>query len=187
MFGFRKTLEVHTVAQSKFSYERPDFSNSEELSEYQSKCAVLEYESPLLEGEKLRAQLAEIDVPVYNANEVWLHMHRKADAVSKFFVFKPMREKDRKHRCLPLLDGISKKEKITIDGQFLDKVYSKAVPGFVLDTALKISEKIPEARFFITDLEGEKDPFLAVGVDGAKILVVDFWDEPSFKPTRYET
>lgn len=58
--------------------------------------------------------------------------------------------------------------------------YSKPVPEFALDTALKIKRACPEAEFQIEELEVVPDPFLIVML-GITRRYVEVWDEPKFE------
>lgn len=61
-------------------------------------------------------------------------------------------------------------------------VYRKLVPGSVLQTVATIRESFPDAKFFVSDIEQVKDPFLLVTFRDTKAVIVDFWDEPGFRP-----
>lgn len=63
--------------------------------------------------------------------------------------------------------------------------YQKAVPLAALQTALRIAERIPEARFIVEELRKTHarprtvDPFLYVAVGSVRYYIAQ-WDEPSF-------
>ncbi len=60
--------------------------------------------------------------------------------------------------------------------------YDKPIPMPVLQTVADIAEKLPESRFYVTDLEREPDPFLGVKLRGmTRLIVIERWDEPSFR------
>lgn len=60
------------------------------------------------------------------------------------------------------------------------KHYQQPIPEFVLNKALQIKEKVPNAQFFIEHLEEKYDPFLKVK-HGNLDLYIEVWDEPKFE------
>jgi hypothetical protein len=59
--------------------------------------------------------------------------------------------------------------------------YTRPVPEFVLDKAIKIKEALPEVKFYIHHLSDPKaDPFLIASL-GEEIYYVEAWDEPRFE------
>lgn len=70
--------------------------------------------------------------------------------------------------------------------KFLIKDYPRRVPEFALQTAADLSEKCPEAQFYIDELQLEEkppDPFLLVQVDHATYYL-EVWNEPGFVQKR---
>jgi hypothetical protein len=65
---------------------------------------------------------------------------------------------------------------------FSSEVYDKPIPREVLPTIARIVKRMPEAEFYVSDVEQFQDPFLAVTVPGSDTLfVIERWDEPSFR------
>lgn len=67
--------------------------------------------------------------------------------------------------------------------------YKLPVPEFVLNKAVQIKEKCPEAEFYIQHLEDHPDPFLVVEIPKAgyghkERYFVEVWDEPKFEASR---
>ena len=65
--------------------------------------------------------------------------------------------------------------------------YKKAVPSYVLHTALRVHDKMPDAKFMVDELVVETrtpDPFLFVQIGTKTRYYLDVWDEPSFKGER---
>jgi hypothetical protein len=65
---------------------------------------------------------------------------------------------------------------------FSSDVYNKPIPAEVLPTIVRVLARMPDAEFFVSDVEEFKDPFLGVTVPGSDTLfVLERWDEPSFR------
>jgi hypothetical protein len=65
---------------------------------------------------------------------------------------------------------------------FSPEVYNKPIPPEVLPTLARLVKRMPEAEFYVSDVEQFQDPFLAVTVPGSDTLfVIERWDEPSFR------
>ena len=59
--------------------------------------------------------------------------------------------------------------------------YRQPIPEFVLETAIRIREKLPEVKFHVQHLHDPKaDPFLVASM-GKEIYYVAAWDEPRFE------
>ena len=72
--------------------------------------------------------------------------------------------------------GRSRPERVSMD------LYNKPIPYPVLLTIERIESRFPKACFYVSDLRGVSDPFLAVTVEGADtLLVIERWDEPAFR------
>lgn len=65
--------------------------------------------------------------------------------------------------------------------------YKKAVPSYVLHTALQVHSKMPDAKFMVDEMITESrvpDPFLFVQIGTKTRYYLDVWDEPTFKGER---
>ena len=61
------------------------------------------------------------------------------------------------------------------------KSYTRPVPEFVLDKAIRIKEAVPDVDFYIQHLSDPKaDPFLIAKL-GEEIYYIEAWDEPRFE------
>lgn len=59
--------------------------------------------------------------------------------------------------------------------------YHLAVPYRVLQRVDVIAEAVPEAHFYVSDIQAASGcPFLGVTAEGMEMLVIDQWDEPGF-------
>lgn len=60
--------------------------------------------------------------------------------------------------------------------------YTRPVPEFVLDKAIRIKEQLPEVHFHIQHLQDPKaDPFLVASIYGGEVYYIEAWDEPRFE------
>ena len=65
---------------------------------------------------------------------------------------------------------------------FDTSIYNKPIPPEVLPTIARILDRMPDAEFYVTDIDEFKDPFLGVTVPGSDTLfVIERWDEPAFR------
>lgn len=65
--------------------------------------------------------------------------------------------------------------------------YEAAIPEFVLQTALDIKERCPEAKFFVDELRYKTmfpDPFLVVQSEDGSQFYLEVWNEPGFVQKR---
>lgn len=72
------------------------------------------------------------------------------------------------------------------NGEFLTRngSYMREVPLPVLLTVAKISKEFPEIHFYVSDqitARDRTDPFLMVTATGVDLLVIERWNEPSFR------
>ena len=69
------------------------------------------------------------------------------------------------------------------NGQIMKGVYHPPVPLPVLLTVEKVAEAVPGIHFYVSDATrpSDRDPFLAVAANGMGMLVIERWDEPSFR------
>jgi len=65
---------------------------------------------------------------------------------------------------------------------FDTSIYNKPIPQEVLPAIDRIVDRMPDAEFYISDVQEYKDFFLGVTVLGSDTLfVIERWDEPSFR------
>jgi hypothetical protein len=161
--------------------------NSEEVQQYVFLCQKIRAETPVVRMLQLRQFLAERGIPEYDINEVDQHLTRLAAQRNQetndphCYYWHPLREEDK---------GTSFRWWWNLGGEWrcrsngLNEVYHKLVPPSVLETVVTIMEKFPDAKFFVSDISHVKDPFLAVTFQGQWPVIVDFWDEPDFRPSK---
>ncbi len=68
--------------------------------------------------------------------------------------------------------------------EYSGRTYEKPVPYPVLLTVQKIEKEFGEqVYFFVTDIRKVPlgDPFLAIVISGIEVMVIERWDEPSFR------
>lgn len=140
---------------------------------YRKLAAKLGVKSAALREAELESVLREEMIPVYEYAKVEAFLNdqcRRAGAVNTWIRFqwswKPLRKQDRmKHG-----------ERVS------NSVYQQAVPYPVLLRVEQIAERLPEAKFFVSEIEKVQDPFLAVTVEGSqRFWVIERWNEPNFR------
>lgn len=155
-----------------------------ELDEYVAlarKAGTLANIKPAIKQQKLVRLLRDSDTLVYDARQV--HEYMKAAAQQEptrtNYVWRPLRASDmpRSRRCrFQHVDQIG--------GWIIGTtVYRELVPASVLHTVVKLAKLDRNLCFFVTDYEAVRpDPFLAVTKPGLPFYVIEFWNEPGFKP-----
>lgn len=121
--------------------------------------------------------LRRLEIKTYDFNRVDVYLSRKAQEQSAmtYWVWRPMRSVDKEDLH----------EQASAAGIISTKLYGRAIPARVLETAASVLEKIPDATFFVSDYEVVKpDPFLAVTtkrmLEQDKLWIIDVWAEPGF-------
>lgn len=143
--------------------------------------------------ERLKIVVAENNILVYDAKAVddWLHLSVKKEKKRGLtMVWKPLRGALDPNTTRSLRDVRYQFEKRNSSSTWgrIDwyRRYEKIIPEAVLSTAEVISRNFKEEDplyFFVSDYEVVlPDPFLAVAIPGFPFVIVDFWDEPGFKP-----
>jgi hypothetical protein len=64
--------------------------------------------------------------------------------------------------------------------------YDGAIPFPVLVTVEKLATQFPDLKFYVSDVPNQKDrpqddPFVGIAARGMQLLVIERWDEPSFR------
>lgn len=162
-------LEKPTATELKVSPDSPD-------AEYMRLASKLGIKSPVILEAKLERVLEEERIHVYNFDKVSAFLQnecqrlRKKSAEAKTFnsyqwYWKPLREQDRNKKL----------------SKALNEIYLQKVPDVVLMTVEKIADRMPEAKFFVSEIKEYEDPFLGVTVKkSSKIWVIERWNEPAF-------
>lgn len=165
---------------------KPDLSiDTVEFQDYLGLAAKVGFCPPILLTHRVKAFLLESQVDIYPVNPVYSYLDHKfglPEKVDGKFVRKwgwhPLRPVDANRLIAHRNDD---------ENAHIEKdVYTKIVPGPVLETVDLIASRFPTEPlcFFVGDAiltDEEKDPFLAVTHGGGQWLIVERWDEPSFR------
>ena len=191
---------VGTVAPERdgLKKETPTGLSVEEYAEYERVAAKVGFAPRGLKSDALLAFLRESGIRVYPTDAVVKYLGEKygvkkddplisGSTVAKW-VWKPLRSADGFDRTV--------RERLMQTGRQIwhsrngavareQHPYAKPVPLPVLLTVERISDKFPEALFFVSDEYSAPpmpDPFLAVvyGEDSSPVIV-ERWDEPGFR------
>lgn len=155
--------------------DRPD-------AEYRARARRLGVKTPaLLEVEMEEAIKAE-NLPIYNYDRVTAYLknlcdRQNAGKTRKLFSMEPWAE----WRWLPLRERDFLQDIVQPKGMGA-RVYKQRVPDVVLEVIETLQNRLPEAKFFVSEIVQVADPFLAVTVEGSeKLWVVQRWNEPAFR------
>ena len=158
-----------------------------EYAEYQRVAAKVGFAPRGLESEALRRFLCDAGIRVYPYQVVQKYLNDKYGVSSETsgakWVWKPLRGADQvKHDV-----GYHQYIRRSLNGAVAREQppYAKPVPLPVLLTVERITERFPEALFFVSDQYSAPpipDPFLCVvyGEDPEPV-VIERWDEPKFR------
>lgn len=191
-------------------------SEADVLDEYERLAAGIGFAPVALRVERMRMLLAELGLYIYERAKVEAYLTSKFGREKHFemnqsatWCWRPMRAADLAvTKQQPVVDETGTPSgwitvgstfggtvfnqpsvpSVLVNGQVLrvGPTYAKPVPMPVLATVARLLEKVPDAKFFISDettlAERFKDPFLAVQLPGSEELyVIERWDEPSFR------
>jgi len=149
-------------------------------AEYAALAEKVGFSCPELLEQKLLNFLHENGYSTYDVARVANYMdvliarlQSERPTVRLHWLWRPLRAQDVKDRP-------GREEGFPASG---DRIYARPIPMPVLQTVADIAEKLPDARFYVSDYEERKpDPFLAVKLSGmSKFFVIERWDEPSFR------
>jgi len=138
--------------------------------------------SPVLDEAELLSAIKDLGLKVYDYEKVddFLYSKAKKQSANTEWVWKPLRDDDVK---MILAEGSRWHDHV---GLMSATQYQHAVPIRVLRNVQALLEKMPGAKFFVSDYEVIKpDPFLAVTtaklLPANKVFIIDVWDEPGFE------
>ena len=142
------------------------------LDEYRRAAAEIGFENAALRVAEFRLFLAEESIFVYNTD----HVMR--------FLFSIMPEGMRlEWKALRAADVTTMTRMSSMLGGSFEAStsrYTKPVPIDALKLVKRISDRFPDAKFYVSDwVEHRPDPFLQVGYGGSTFIVYH-WDEPKF-------
>lgn len=156
------------------------------LGAYEKLAKELEFMPAQLLEEQLLRFLAESQIPIYDCDEVDAYLTQVAKKNNKFWIWKPLREKDKPNGWLwggHNNDGASA---MRGHGSYRDeweyRPYAKAVPIHILRRVKKIQDKFGDAvKFFVSDYADPRpDPFIMTTALDVKRIIFGVWDEPGF-------
>jgi hypothetical protein len=144
--------------------------------EYLGLAQELGISSAAVDRERLLRILEDEGIPIYDPEKVnkWMDHKTPQGKTWKWF---PVRSKD----LVPsLFDLGTRMQRLGVG------TYRHRIPMPVLETIAKISHRMEEAVFFITDYEDKRpDPFLAVSTksmaSAGELFIIERWDEPGFR------
>ena len=157
-----------------------------ERSAYNELAKEIGFRPASLIKDELLAFLQELHLPVYPYTEVYGYLNKSlgygSSGWGQTWSWCPLRDLDCNQSDLEERDHRSG------NGAFkMDRTYHGAVPFDVVDLVKKISKKIPDAHFFVSDTVKAidrvgKDPFLGVSAIGmGEMIIIAEWDEPAFQ------
>ena len=183
-WGKTQTAKVQDIGLVQVQRPKPYLVKSRpSLAEYRTVADSIGFmPAQLLEASVLEFVAAN-RIPVFDYEEVWRYLAKKAEDVDKHFVWCPLRGKD----LPPPSRGFDWR-----NGEVLTKYkhgglmatpygYGKAVPMKVLEDVRRIEKEFPTMLFFISDYEvPNPDPFIMMTSQGIRLIVFGVWDEPDF-------
>ncbi len=149
----------------------------DEVKSYVALCQKIHAETPAVRMLQLRQFLVERGIPEYEVSQVHQYLRGLVAKIGNYvcYTWKPLREEDKNTRFRWWWGGGNRCE-------LSDTLYHKLVPHSVLQTVAIILEALPDAKFFVSHISEVKDPFLLVTFTDVDPVVVDFWNEPGFRP-----
>lgn len=153
----------------------------EEILAYDSLCKKIGVNAPYVRLLLLEYFFADRGIPVYDNNEVHQHLVSLGRSSGRQHLWKPLRKSD---MCCNqnFIWWFDEDHSKSCDSG----IYKHLVPGSVLETVSTILDTFPDANFLVSEIVKVSDPFLAVTFPGQRLIIVDFWNEPGFRPTTYK-
>ena len=140
------------------------------LDEYRRAATEIGFENDALRIAEFRLFLAEESIFIYNTEHVMRFLHSIMPEGMRL-EWKALRAGD----VVPRFSASS-----FMTGIYESPRYTKPVPLNALKLVKRISDKFPDAKFYVSDwVEHRPDPFLQVEY-GGKAFIVYHWDEPKF-------
>ncbi len=178
MFGFNKSKG--TVVEEIPTAVSPHPTMPDEIrAQYIEKARALGVVNGALKEEMLLAFLRENGIRVYPLEKVREYLDGVFGKVKNWdpptWVWRPLRDDD---------DGKLQSNHDSRNGRIVRGVYQQAIPFPVLLTIEKIISIVPDVHFYVSDRSSsskDEDPFLAVTTAGMDMLVIERWDEPTFR------
>jgi hypothetical protein len=165
--------EVASVPRQRNAHRALDIGSAAEYLQT-AKAVGLDDDLGYILELKLSAVLVDENIRVYDYGKVCRFLDRK---LGKEWKWLPLREIDRQE----FPGGTWSHEVEGAKRYFGETRYNRPVPLPVLLTVQKIVEKVPEARFFVSGIERDADPFLCVTTKLLHVTVIERWDEPDYR------
>lgn len=198
MFGKMKHEVVPEVPEVVTRPMPSPTSVSLEDAEVDELCRVstaIGYESGAVTEAKLRRFLKREGLGLYHSGEVKKYLdsvfglerpETESSWVATTWQWCPLRPQDKDKVGPNFVNG---RENTTNGRTFLNNSYywKHPVPLGTLLLVEQIVKEVPEASFFVSDAVANHpspDPFLMVTAAGCQDLIIDCWDEPSFRGSR---
>ncbi len=153
-----------------------------QLITYKKRAKTVLFQPNDLTHRELLATIATHGIPEYPGDKVHHYLNGQASKQGKVYEWVPLRSQD-VERWRKSLGGVWAHRNIGANdfgGSVRAAHYTKLVPEEVLERVETIERYVPDATFYVSDIEKFKDPFLAVGVGEYPMVIIAVWDEPGF-------
>lgn len=155
------------------------------LKEYEKTAKDIGFAPASLTREKLIHFLKKRNLKTYNYDKAWLFLSKRYGYCTTGKTPKPG------WTWVSLVSGQKLLSRSTwwdypntYKSGYIDceRTYQKEIPLRTLGLVKEIKNEIPELCFFVSDVAIPRpDPFLSVTCEDMEIIVIDHWDEPTFK------
>jgi hypothetical protein len=175
MFGIAKRTPLEVPVATKLT----DFAmNEQELAAYVKVAAKIGLYSGALLKEILLHFLSDEGICVYNLEHVEKYLDAKFGSTDRaMWGWWGLRSRD--------VNAVVRSREGSYNGDTVRHLqYRQPVPLPVLLSVDKIVEKFPDLYFYVADKVEPSDfvdPFLAVTGAGLEFIVIERWNEPSFR------
>jgi hypothetical protein len=168
------SLPVHSL-QAQSAYQpvviglRPEplkLSGQSIPAGYLALCDKVGFVPTELKDQAFKQFLFDSEISVYDHDQVKAYLERRAAAASSTVT-----------RQVVLWRGLREKDSTYVSST---GIYQKLVPMRVLVMVDKILGKFPDARFYVSEIVADPDPFMAVTIGTGKMFIFAVWGEPGF-------
>jgi hypothetical protein len=145
---------------------------------YAACCERLGFAPGDLANVRLKEFLFDSGIALYDNVQVRDYLRGETLSSTDSIGWVPLREKDSPQKYVY---KFRREGDPVFVGDGLTFYYQKLIPERVLIIVEQITNRFPDARFFVSEIQHNPDPFLGVSVDRNRTLhVVAVWDEPGF-------
>lgn len=179
MFGMGKKRLVTEVAEVPATVKPEAVLVGNELAEYSHLADSIGWAPGCILDQKVKIFLAENNICVYPLAKVRDYLDKQFGVHNYHatWCWCPLRKDDRDA-------NLHNQHESHRNGHIVDnRRYHGQVPMPVLVTVEKIHHAFPDVHFYVSDAmqREDGDPFLAITAVGMEMLVVERWNEPSFR------